>query len=40
MMDLAVVLAFNAMPKCTAERLLDHIAITLSGADRAFRHSS
>ena len=39
-MGLAVVLAFNAMPKYTAERLLDHIAITLSGADQAFRHSS
>ena len=39
-MGLAVVLAFDAMPKYTAERLLDHIAITLSGADQAFRHSS
>ena len=40
MMGLAVVLAFDAMPKYTAEHLLDHIAITLSGADQAFRHSS
>ncbi|EPJ94668.1 hypothetical protein [Pseudomonas psychrophila] len=39
-MGLAVVLVFNSMPKYTAERLLDHIAITLSGADQAFRHSS
>ena len=37
---LAVVLAFNSMPKYTAERLLDHIAISLSGAEQAFRHSS
>ena len=39
-MGLAVVLAFNSMPKYTAERLLDHIAISLSGAEQAFRHSS
>ncbi|MFJ4087495.1 hypothetical protein [Pseudomonas psychrophila] len=39
-MGLAVVLVFNSIPKYTAERLLDHIAITLSGADQAFRHSS
>ena len=39
-MGLAVVLACNSMPKYTAERLLDHIAISLSGADQAFRHSS
>ena len=39
-MGLAVVLMCNSMPKYTAERLLDHIAITLSGADQAFRHSS
>ena len=39
-MGLAVVLVFNSMPKYTAERLLDHIAITLSGADQAFKHSS
>ena len=39
-LGLAVVLAFSCMPKYTAERLLDHIAITLSGADQAFRHSS
>ena len=39
-MGLAVVMGFSCMPKYTAERLLDHIAITLSGADQAFRHSS
>ena len=39
-LGLAVVMAFSCMPKYTAERLLDHIAITLSGADQAFRHSS
>ena len=37
---LAVVLVFNSMPKYTAERLLDRIAIGLSGAEQAFRHSS
>ena len=37
---LAVVMAFSCMPKYTAERLLDHIAITLSGAEQAFKHSS
>ena len=39
-MGLAVVLAFNCLPKYTAERLLDRIAISLSGADQAFKHSS
>ena len=39
-LGLAVVIAFSCMPKYTAERLLDHIAITLSGAPQAFRHSS
>ena len=39
-LGLAVVIAFSCMPKYTAERLLDHIAITLSGADQAYRHSS
>lgn len=39
-LGLAVVMAFSCMPKYTAERLLDHIAITLSGADQAFKHSS
>ena len=39
-LGLAVVMGFSCMPKYTAERLLDHIAITLSGADQAYRHSS
>ena len=39
-LGLAVVMAFSCMPKYTAERLLDHIAITLSGAEQAFKHSS
>ncbi|MCU1728863.1 hypothetical protein NTD86_17910 [Pseudomonas sp. 7P_10.2_Bac1] len=39
-MGLVVVLVCSLSPKYSAEKLLDHIAISLSGAEQAFRRSS
>jgi len=39
-LGLAVVMVCAIAPKYSAERLLDRIAISLSGAEQAFRRSS